>query len=123
MTDQPDQTAMEASSEERSVLELIRDIKSGSIEAKLLSTGNRQACVAHMTGEGLSVAEIATVLRILGRDADLQSNCLPTSVSSARWSPPMLVYRRMGRDLDPSPLGERPSGNLARTAPACARAR
>lgn len=67
--------------------------------------------------------EIATVLRILGRDADLQSNCLPTSVSSARWSPPMLVYRRMGRDLDPSPLGERPSGNLARTAPACARAR
>jgi hypothetical protein len=49
--------------EERSVLDLILLIKQGATDPRLLPALDRQACVVHLTGEGLSVPEIAQFLK------------------------------------------------------------
>lgn len=49
--------------EERSVLDLIMLIKQGATDPKILSAHDRQACVVHLTAEGLSVPEIAQFLK------------------------------------------------------------
>ena len=48
---------------ERPVLEVMRQIKAGSLDPRRLEVGERQACVTHLWGEGLSVAEIAQILK------------------------------------------------------------
>lgn len=50
-----------------SALSLIRDIKNGLVNTKNLSADDRRACVAHLTGEGASLAEIAEILQISER--------------------------------------------------------
>lgn len=51
----------------RGVLEIIRAIKSGELAPNQLSTQDRQACVMHLGLEGLSVPEIAQVLKVSDR--------------------------------------------------------
>jgi hypothetical protein len=46
------------------VLDTIRAVKSGQVNPRNVSAEDRRLCVAHLTGEGLSVAEIAQVLRV-----------------------------------------------------------
>ena len=53
---------VDESADRRSVLDLIKDIRTESLNARLLASSDRQSCVAHLTGEGLSVAEIAKIL-------------------------------------------------------------
>ena len=48
---------------ERPVLELIRQIKAGSLDPRQLPAAERQACVMHLSAEGLSVPEIGQVLK------------------------------------------------------------
>ncbi len=48
---------------ERPVLEVIRLIKAGTLDSQQLAAAERQACVMHLSAEGLSVAEIAQVLK------------------------------------------------------------
>ncbi len=48
---------------ERPVLEVIRQIKSGSLDPQQLAAAERQACVTHLSAEGLSVPEIGQVLK------------------------------------------------------------
>lgn len=48
---------------ERSVLDLVLEIRAGTADPRHLSAQDRQACVAHLTGEGLSVPEIAQFLK------------------------------------------------------------
>ena len=48
---------------ERSVLEIMRQIKAGSLAPDHLTVAERQACVMHLWAEGLSVPEIAQVLK------------------------------------------------------------
>ncbi len=48
---------------ERPVLEVMRQIKAGTLDPQRLAAGERQACVTHLWGEGLSVVEIAQVLK------------------------------------------------------------
>ena len=48
---------------ERPVLEVIRQIKAGSLDSQQLAAAERQACVMHLSAEGLSVPEIAQVLK------------------------------------------------------------
>ena len=48
---------------ERPVLELIRQIKSGSLDPRQLAAAERQACVMHLSAEGLSGPEIVQVLK------------------------------------------------------------
>ncbi len=48
---------------ERPILELIRQIKAGSVAPQHIATAERQACVMHLSAEGLSVPEIAQVLQ------------------------------------------------------------
>ena len=48
---------------ERPVLELIRQIKAGSLDPQNLAAAERQACVMHLSAEGLSVPEIGQVLK------------------------------------------------------------
>lgn len=48
---------------ERPVLELIRQIKAGSLAPQKMTAAERQACVMHLSAEGLSVPEIAQVLK------------------------------------------------------------
>ncbi|MCZ6652565.1 MAG: helix-turn-helix domain-containing protein [Planctomycetota bacterium] len=48
---------------ERPVLEVIRLIKAGSLDSRQLAAAERQACVMHLSAEGLSVPEIAQVLK------------------------------------------------------------
>ncbi|MCA9293203.1 MAG: hypothetical protein KDA20_05260 [Phycisphaerales bacterium] len=68
--------------EHRGVLDIIRDLKSGVLDPCNLAPEERQLCVAHLNGEGLSVAEIAKVLKVSDRTvqrdrkAILQSNRL-----------------------------------------------
>lgn len=47
---------------ERSVIDLILDIKEKRVLPKLLSPEDRRACVAHLGTEGMSIAEIAQFL-------------------------------------------------------------
>ena len=48
---------------ERAVLDVIRDIKGGSVNPKQLSTAERRACVKHLGAEGFSVAMMAQILK------------------------------------------------------------
>jgi hypothetical protein len=52
---------------ERSVVDLIMEIRSGKTDPRSLAPGDRQACVAHLRTEGLSVPEIAQVLKCSDR--------------------------------------------------------
>lgn len=52
---------------ERSVIELIQEIRSGTVDPGCLSAEDRQACVRHLGAEGLAVPEIAQVLRCSDR--------------------------------------------------------
>lgn len=49
--------------QERSILDLILEIKEGTANPHLISAEDRQACVAHLGAEGLSVPEIAQFLK------------------------------------------------------------
>lgn len=53
--------------QERSVVDLIQEIRSGLIDPGSLRPEDRQACVRHLGAEGLSVPEIAQVLRCSDR--------------------------------------------------------
>ena len=48
---------------ERPVLEVMRQIKAGTLDPQRLAAGERHACVTQLWGEGLSVVEIAQVLK------------------------------------------------------------
>ena len=61
--DQDGQAPADAAADDRSVLDVIGEIKSGKIDARALSPVDRQACVAHLMGEGLSMAEVAKILK------------------------------------------------------------
>lgn len=52
---------------DRGVLETIREIKSSIFDPKRLSPEDRQACVMHLGLEGLSVPEIAQVMKVSDR--------------------------------------------------------
>lgn len=52
---------------DRTVLALIRDLRSGAVSGNNLSTGDRQRCVEHLIAEGLSSAEIADILKVTER--------------------------------------------------------
>lgn len=49
--------------QEQSVLSLIRKIHSGSLDPHLINIDDRRRCVEHLSGEGYSTAEIAEVLK------------------------------------------------------------
>lgn len=51
----------------RNVFDVIRDIKNGVLDAAALAADDRRLCVAQLAGEGLSVGEIAQVLRVSTR--------------------------------------------------------
>ena len=53
--------------EQRSVLDLIRLVKDGRVNPRLLGPDDRRACVAHLCGEGLFVPEIAQFLKCSDR--------------------------------------------------------
>src|SRR5262245_16530407 len=52
---------------ERSVLSLIRGVQNGSITPSSVAVKERRLCVAHLTAEGYSVAEIAEILKTSDR--------------------------------------------------------
>ena len=51
----------------RNIFDVIRDIKNGVIDTSSLSADDRRLCVSQLAGEGLSVGEIAQVLRVSTR--------------------------------------------------------
>lgn len=51
-------------SDHATVLDILRAIKSGQINPRNVRPDDRRLCVAHLVGEGLSVSEVAHVLRI-----------------------------------------------------------
>jgi hypothetical protein len=51
----------------RNVFDVLRDIKNGVLDTSNLSADDRRLCVAQLVGEGLSVGEIAQVLRVSTR--------------------------------------------------------
>jgi len=51
----------------RNVFDVLRDIKNGVLDTANLSADDRRLCVAQLVGEGLSVGEIAQVLRVSTR--------------------------------------------------------
>jgi len=57
----PDNTIIRTDHDNRSVLDLIRDIKSKAIEPRSISVADRQACGEHLLSEGFTIAEIATI--------------------------------------------------------------
>lgn len=70
-TKQPAQKAL-VTVEERSALDIVRAINSGELDARQLSTEDRQACVEHLLSEALSIPEMAQILlrseRTIARD-------------------------------------------------------
>ncbi len=56
-----------AEQSERGVLDAIREIKSGDLDPKSLEAEDRRGCVAYLAAEGLSVPEIARLLRTSDR--------------------------------------------------------
>jgi hypothetical protein len=55
--------AIQTETPERSVLDMITQIRSGDLDPKTLAPADRQACVAHLCAEGLCVPEIAQFLK------------------------------------------------------------
>ena len=55
------------SSDDRSVLSVIRDIQQGALDPRSLGLEDRRRCVEHLTGEGYSLAEIAEILKVTER--------------------------------------------------------
>jgi hypothetical protein len=51
----------------RNVFDVVRDIKNGVIDTSNISADDRRLCVTQLMGEGLSVGEIAQVLRVSTR--------------------------------------------------------
>lgn len=51
-------------SDHATVLDILRAIKSGQVNPRNVRPDDRRLCVAHLVGEGLSVSEVAQVLRI-----------------------------------------------------------
>jgi transposase len=62
-----DDAAEEVPGSDRSVLDVVRDIRAGARDARTLAAGDRRLCVMHLTAECLSVAEIAQVLGVSER--------------------------------------------------------
>jgi len=60
--------------QDRGVLDLLADIKSGRVGANAISPQTRRMCVEYMVGEGVHIAEIAQLLgrteRTIRRDLD-----------------------------------------------------
>ena len=52
---------------ERSVLDLIRGLQSGSTSGASLTPGDRWRCVEHLSAEGYSAAEISEILKVSQR--------------------------------------------------------
>lgn len=61
------QTQSDAEKTDPPILSLIRSVQNGSISPTSLSVPDRRLCVAHLTGEGFSVAEIAEILKSADR--------------------------------------------------------
>ena len=55
------------SSDDRSVLSVIRDIQQSALDPRSLGVEDRRRCVEHLTGEGYSLAEIAEILKVTER--------------------------------------------------------
>ncbi|MGE3108974.1 MAG: helix-turn-helix domain-containing protein [Vicinamibacterales bacterium] len=51
----------------RNVFDVLRDIKNGVLDTSNLTADDRRLCVAQLVGDGLSVGEIAQVLRVSTR--------------------------------------------------------
>ncbi len=49
---------------ERSVVEIVRALRSGDLAGKSLAPGDRRRCVEHLSAEGCSVVEISDILRV-----------------------------------------------------------
>ena len=69
---------------ERPVLELIRQIKSGSLDPRQLPAAERQACVKHLSAEGLSGPEIGQVLKRSDRTIARDRKAIQTGNKQAR---------------------------------------
>lgn len=67
----PERAAAEAVSggtvEGRSVLELLRELRAGSLDPRHIGAEERRACVAYLTAEGYTVPEIAQILKTSDR--------------------------------------------------------
>ncbi|MCI0350408.1 MAG: hypothetical protein L0Z53_13365 [Acidobacteriales bacterium] len=87
--------AEEADSGKPTVLEIIRNIKNQSISAKNLLATDRQSCVEHLTGEGLSLVEIAEVLKMSERTVARDRKSIQEA--NALEQRPELVPQMVGR--------------------------
>lgn len=83
------------SEEGRSVIEIIRDIKATSLDPKSLSPEDRRACVMHLSTEGLTVPEIAQVLKVSDRTIARDRKAIQES--NAIWHDPHLAGQFAGR--------------------------
>jgi hypothetical protein len=89
---------------QRGVLEIIREIKSGMLNPRNLGQDERRLCVAHFRSEGLSVPEIAQIIRV--SDKTIQRDRRAISESNA---------------IKPDPkFAAQYAGHLAAEAEACA---
>lgn len=103
---------------ERSVVDVISEIKSGAVNGRNLEPETRRECVAYLSAEGLSIPEMAKVLgwndRTIRRDLELirEQNALKVGDSFAEQMAGELVaearnctarIRRAIRDKDAAP--------------------
>lgn len=101
------------------VLDLVASIQRGEIKGKTLTIEDRQACVAYLTGEGYSAAEIARVLGVADRTIARDRRAVRRSNSVHR--DPALVDEMVGRLLQEADTAVSRLRRIARdraTAPA-----
>ena len=77
------------------VLSVIRGLQNGTVIARTLSITSRRACVEHLTGEGLSVVEIAEILKVSERTVARDRQAI--HVANAVQRDPALVAQVVGR--------------------------
>lgn len=102
----------------RNVFDVLRDIKNGVLDTANLSTDDRRLCVAQLVGEGLSVGEIAQVLRVSTRtitrdrqaiheqnaiEPDPRLGCLFAGRLAAEYESISARIRRVTRDKETPP--------------------
>ena len=84
-----------AHGDERSVLDLICGIKDGTVDPARFEHEQRQACVAHLSGEGYLGPEIAQILRVSERTIRRDRSALREAARLGR--DPALVERIAGQ--------------------------
>lgn len=84
-----------AQGDERSVLDLICGIKDGTVDPARFEHEERQACVAHLSGEGYLGPEIAQILRVSERTIRRDRSAIRDAASLGH--DPALVERIAGQ--------------------------